>query len=311
MVWLAAAFLHAEKARLMHSRLLRHFLGVVEKRNITAAAEALNISQPALTRSIRQLEKTVGVPLFERLPTGVALTKPGEVLARRAKQMELEYRHALSEISALEQGMSGVLRIGAGPMWVAMILPGVIAAFHKQHPKVKVRLTEGAIDSIVPALTAGEIDLACVTLSFPSQPELVKEPLLAVRHTLVARADHPLAGRGVIAAEELARFPWVVLANDSIGTGRIGSYLVANGLEPPQIAVEATSIAMLRVLEESDALGLIATGMVDFAKRIGLVDIPHQGTFWEAEAGLAYLRSNQPARSVESFKSMVRAALSN
>ena len=56
----------------MHSRLLRHFLGVVEKRNITAAAEALHISQPALTRSIRQLEKTIGVPLFERLPTGVA-----------------------------------------------------------------------------------------------------------------------------------------------------------------------------------------------------------------------------------------------
>ena len=69
----------------MHSRLLRHFLGVVEKRNITAAAEALNISQPALTRSIRQLETTIGVPLFERLPTGVALTKPGEVLARRVK----------------------------------------------------------------------------------------------------------------------------------------------------------------------------------------------------------------------------------
>ncbi len=295
----------------MHSRLLRHFLGVVEKRNITAAAEALNISQPALTRSIRQLEKTVGVALFERLPTGVALTKPGEVLARRAKQMELEYRHALSEISALEQGMSGVLRVGAGPMWVAMILPGVIAAFHKQHPKVKVRLTEGAIDSLVPALTAGEIDLACVTLSFPSQPELVKEPLLAVRHALIARADHPLAGRGIIPAEELARFPWVVLANDSVGTGRIGSYLVANGLEPPRIAVEATSIAMLRVLEESDALGLTAAGMVDFAKRFGLVDIPHEGTFWEAEAGLAYLRSNQPPRMVESFKSMVRAALAN
>ena len=148
----------------MHSRLLRHFLGVVEKRNITAAAEALHISQPALTRSIRQLEKTIGVPLFERLPTGVALTKQGEVLARRVKLMELEYRHALSEISALEQGVTGTLRIGAGPMWVSMILPGIVTAFHQQFPKVKVRLTEGAIDSIVPALLAGEIDLACVTL---------------------------------------------------------------------------------------------------------------------------------------------------
>ncbi len=295
----------------MHSRLLRHFLGVVEKRSITAAAEALNISQPALTRSIRQLEKTIGVPLFERLPTGVALTKQGEVLARRVKLMELEYRHALSEISALEQGMTGVLRIGAGPMWVAVILPDVIIAFQRQFPKVKVRLTEGAIDSIVPALTAGEIDIACVTLSFPSQPELVKEPLVGVRHALVARANHPLAGKGIAKAEDLARYPWAVLVNDSVGTGRIGSYLVANGLEPPKIAVEATSIAMLRLLEQSDGLGLVATVMVDYAKRFGLVTIQHEGTFWEAEAGLAYLRTSRPARMIESFKSMVRAALSN
>lgn len=294
----------------MHSRLLRHFLGVVEKRNITAAAEALNISQPALTRSIRQLEKTVGVTLFERLPSGVALTKPGEVLARRVKLMELEYRHALSEISALEQGMTGVLRIAAGPMWVAMILPDVITAFHQQFPKVKLRVTEGAIDSIVPALMAGEIDLACVTLSFPSQPELVKEPLVGVRHALVARANHPLAGKGVVKAEDLARYPWAVLANDSVGTGRIGSYLVANGLGPPQIAIEATSVGMLRVLECSNFLGLFSTAMVDFAKRFGLVTILHEGTFWEAEAGLAYLRTNRPPKSLESFKSRVRAALS-
>jgi hypothetical protein len=101
----------------------------------------------------------------------------------------------------------------------------------------------------------------------------------------------------------------VVLANDSVGTGRIGSYLVANGLEPPQIAIEATSIGMLRVLECGDFLGLCPTGMVDYAKRFGLVAIPHEGTFWEAEAGLACLRTSRPARTLESFKSMVRAAL--
>src|SRR5215469_9982332 len=111
----------------MHSRLLRHFLGVVEKRNITAAAEALHISQPALTRSIRQLEKTIGVDLFERLPTGVVLTRHGEVLAQRAKLMDLEYKHALAEIKALEQGLSGTLQIGAGPVWITDILPTVVA----------------------------------------------------------------------------------------------------------------------------------------------------------------------------------------
>src|SRR5260221_14018892 len=97
----------------MQSRLLRHFLAVVERKNITAGFDDLHISQPALTRSIRQLEKTIGVTLFERLPTGVALTRNGEVLARRARLMDLEYQHALAEISAMQQGLAGVLRVGA------------------------------------------------------------------------------------------------------------------------------------------------------------------------------------------------------
>jgi hypothetical protein len=68
-------------------------------------------------------------------------------------------------------------------------------------------------------------------------------------------------------------------------------------------------MGMLRVLEQGDFLGLFATVMVDYAKRFGLVQIPHEGMFWEAEAGFAYLRTNRPARMIESFKSMVRAAV--
>jgi hypothetical protein len=67
---------------------------------------------------------------------------------------------------------------------------------------------------------------------------------------------------------------------------------------------------MLRVLEGSDFLGLFSTVMVDYAARFGLVAIPHEGTFWEAEAGLAYLRTNRPSRMLEAFKSRVRAVLS-
>ena len=294
----------------MHSRLLRHFLAVAEKRNITAAADSLNISQPALTRSIRQLEKTVGVALFERLPTGVVLTRPGEVLARRAKLMELEYRHALAEIVALEQGLAGVLRIGAGPVWITTILPPVVTAFYQQFPRVKVRLTSGVIDTLVPALLAGEIDILCSTLDFPTQPELVKEPLLSIRHAVVARASHPLAGRGVVTAQDLSRYPWIVLAYVQVGTSRIGSYFVANALEPPTIAVETTSIGIIKILEEGDFLAHFPERMLGDAQKFGLVNIPHEGTFWESEAGIAFRRTSRPVRAVESFKAILRASLS-
>jgi DNA-binding transcriptional LysR family regulator len=293
----------------MHSRLLRHFLAVAEKRNVTAAADALNISQPALTRSIRQLENIIGVSLFDRLPSGVILTRQGEILARRAKLMDLEYRHALAEISMLEQGLTGVLRIGAGPVWITTILPPVIAAFYKQFPKVKTRMTTGVIDTLVPDLLGGEIDIICSTLDFSAQPEIVTEPLITIRHAVVARASHPLAGCGTATAEQLSKFPWIVLANDRVGTSRIGSYFAANSVDPPTIAVETVSIGIIKILEEGDFLAHFPERMLGDAEKFGLVRIPHDGTFWESEAGIAYRRTNRPIRPVESFKAILRTSL--
>lgn len=295
---------------MMHSRLLVQFLAAAERLNITAAADVLNITQPALTRSIKQLEAIIGVTLFERLPTGVALTRQGEILARRVKLMELEYRHALAEIASFEQGLTGKLRIGAGPVWITTILAPVVAKFCSQYPKVSVRLTGGVITTLVPALIAGEVDMICTTLDFPSQAEIVKEPLIKVRHDVVAREGHPLFKRRVVTAKDLSKYPWLVLANDQIGTSRIGSYFVANSLEPPTIAVETTSLGLYKILCEGDFLAHFPDRMVADAKKYGLRKVSHEGTFWEAEAGVAYRRTNHPIRSVESFKAILRAALS-
>ena len=293
----------------MQSRLLHHFLVTAERRNITAAAEDLHITQPALTRSIHQLEKVIGAKLFERLPTGVLLTREGEILARRAKLMELEYEHAVAEIRTLEQGLAGTLRIGAGPVWISTILPPVVAAFHKQFPKVRIRLTGGVINTLVDALLAGTIDLMCGTLDFRAQAEIVKEPLLQIRHAVVARKTHPLARRGVVAARDLARYPWLVLADDQIGIGRIGAYFAANGLAPPTIAVESISFAMFNILEEGDFLAHFAEPMLPHAEKFGLVRIPHDGMFWESEAGVAYRTAGHPPKALTRFISLLKSSL--
>ena len=102
---------------MVDSRLLRHFLGVFENRNMTAAAKALHVTQPAVTKSIRRLEDELDVRLFERRPGGVEPTRYGHVLARRAKLMDLELRHGLAEISAIKDGTGGVLRVAGGTAW--------------------------------------------------------------------------------------------------------------------------------------------------------------------------------------------------
>ena len=299
-----------QKMNVMNSRLLSFFLATAEHRNITAAAKSLNITQPALTRSIKQLEMIVGKPLFERLPNGVALTRQGVILARGVKLMELEYHHALTEINSLEQGQVGELRIGAGPVWITTILPPVIAAFHAQYPKVKVILTSGVINTLVPALMNGDIELICSTLDFPAQAEVVKEPLIRIQHAVVARNGHPILAKPQATAKDMSGYPWLVLANDQVGTSRIGSYFVANGVKPPTIAVETTSIGIFKILQEGDFLAHFSDKMLPDAKKYNLTRVSHEGTFWEGEAGIAYRKTSNPVRALNSFTAILRASLS-
>jgi DNA-binding transcriptional LysR family regulator len=290
----------------MQSRSLRHFLAVAEHHNVTSAAEALHISQPALTKSIKQLESTIGVPLFERHQKGVILTREGEALARRARLMEVEYQHALAEISAMQHGIAGTLRISAGPVWLTTILPPVISKFHHQYPGVKIKFEPGVINTIVPALLDGDIDLACCTLDFPSHPEIAKESLLQIKHAVVAASSHPLTKQGIVTAKDLANYSWVVLTRDNVGDRRIGSYFTANGLEPPVLAVETHAISMMKILQTSDLLAHIPERMLPDAAKFDLVPIPHEGTFWESSAGIASRSTPYPKHMVESFKAILR-----
>ncbi|MDX2480979.1 MAG: LysR family transcriptional regulator [Desulfuromusa sp.] len=293
----------------MQSRVLRHFLAVAKHNNVSAAAEALHISQPALTKSIKQLESTIGVQLFERHQKGVLLTREGKALARRARLMEVEYQHALAEISAIQQGIAGTLRIAAGPVWLTTILPPVIIKFNHQYPGVKIELEIGVISTIVPALLEGDIDLACCTLDFPSHPEIVKESLVQIKHSVIASSSHPLFQKVIVTAKDLAAYSWVVLARDNVGENRVRSYFAANGLEPPVLAVKTHSISMMKIIQASNFLAHIPARMLPDAAKFDLVPIPHVGTFWESSAGIASPSTSYPKHMVESFKVILREHL--
>ena len=292
----------------MHSRLLRHFLAVVDHKGMSAAAAELHISQPALTKSIHQLEEILGVDLFERLPTGVVPTRFGEILTRRARLMDLEYRHAVAEIQAIKGGTGGIVNVGAGPVWAIRILPPIIAAFRRQQPKVKVRLRAGVIDTLVPALLDGELDVICASLDFPAHPEFIKEQLVDLQHVLIARAEHPLAGRREISARQLLDFPWIALINDYVGSSRVNSFFAANGQHPPRVGVEANSIASaLNILREDDFVLNIPTMMLPFAELFGARKLTVRGTLWDSPAGIAYRATKSPTPAVSAFCALVRA----
>lgn len=291
----------------MQSRLLRSFLVVAEKKSITEASDVLHVSQPALTKSIQRLEQDLGVKLFERLSAGVQLTKYGEILLQHAKVMDNEYRHAVSRIEEMRDGRSGAMKIGAGPVWLVSILPPIISQFQSDNPEVKISLIGGVIDTLLPALITGELDLICVSLDFPNRSEIIKEPLFDVRHVLISSPDHPLANEPLADAESIHKFPWMVLKSDYVGTERISSFFAANGLKPPQIALETTSIhSLLQGLKGGNFIAHIPEQMLPLAKETGLQEIKMKQVIWETTAGYAYRASGRRSPKFNKFANLLR-----
>lgn len=286
----------------MHSRLLRNFMVVSEQGNITRAADVLNVSQPALTKSMQQLEDEYGVKLFNRGPKGVQLTKFGDILLLHVKVMDNEHRHAVSRINNLRDGRSGTLRIGAGPIWLVSILPPMFAEMHASDPDLSISLIGGVIDTLVPDLINGDLDIICVSLDFPNRSEIIKQPLFNTHHVLVADPSHPIADKRELDAQSIHNYRWIVLKSDYVGTERISAFFAANGLKPPKIVFETTSIhSLLQGLKGGPYLAHIPVQMLPYAHELGLRQINLRQTIWETTAGYAYrasMRQSEPLRTL-------------
>jgi DNA-binding transcriptional LysR family regulator len=293
----------------MHSRPLKHFLAVYENHGISAAAEQLRISQPALTKSIQKLETELGVPLFERRPGGVVPNRYADMLARHVRLMDIEYRHAIAEIAAARGGSEGVIRIGAGPVWYSCFLPPIIEKFLAEWPDARITVESGVINTLIPALEAGEFDIVCTSLEFPNRAGIIKEAVVNLRHSIVAAASHPLAGRAIVEPAELASYPWITVAHDHVGTGRIWSYFAGHECPPPRIAVEFSSLSgMLEMLAGGQFLAHFPEFILGVARRYHLSALNIRGTLWETPAGLVYRQTEHRLHILQRFIEAVRNA---
>jgi len=299
------------EGRHLKSRQLRYFLAVYDYLNLSVAADRVHVTQPALSKSIQALESSLGVPLFERRPHGLHPTRYADILVRHARRMDMEYQHALAEISNASGGSEGLLRIGAGPIWYSKILPDIFSVFLKENPVSRIRIQSGVISTLVPQLLAGQIDLICVTLDFPAQAGLIREPVMTVSNTIVAHVSHPLhqnrSGTAVASPAGLGKYSWIVLADDQVGSGRILSYFAANEMPPPHFVIETSSPThMFENLTRGPYLAQIPQQMMGLAHRYDLKEIPIAGAFWSAEAGVCYRQTDCPSPQLSRMLAAIR-----
>jgi DNA-binding transcriptional LysR family regulator len=239
---------------------LRVFNTVARRLNFTKAAEELFITQPAVTKHIREIENYFKVKLFERNGTKIKLTPAGEILLQHTDQLFEVYRNLEFELNTISQQFKGKLRIGASTTVAQYVLPTVLAAFHKKFRDIKITLTINNTEQIEQALQNKNIDLGIIEGQSKSNLfkyiEFVKDELV-----LVAGIRHPLAKAAVIKPDQLLKIP-LLLREPGSGTLEV----IAHALKPLGIKISqlqnemqlGSTESMKQYLLNSDAMAFLS-----------------------------------------------------
>lgn len=232
---------------MLESRRLRHFLTIYELGSIGQAADKLLLTQPALSKSIRQLEDDLRVRLFDRTPMGVVPTTFGRALALHAKAIEAQVRQAEAQISSLRGVTRGSVTIGIGPSVATNLMPLATITLQTLQPDIELSVTEGLVDDLIPALRRGEINIAVGAWPKVADPAFTTEVLLQDVICIYARSDHPLA-TGRHEMHELLAHPWAMPPSTQRWRQQLEEQFFARGISPPKPAVVSNSSTFLRAL---------------------------------------------------------------
>ena len=198
--------------------LLFRFKAIADAGSLRRAAETLNITQPALSRSLRQLEQHYGKPLFERHARGVRTTAFGEKLLGAISQIARDWEVAETTLSKDVHLAAGTLRLNVGPLWGSVVLPVVVSRLQASYPNLVIEISSNTGDDVISSLLEGKIDVAfggLHSLDLRTE-ELVRHEFTTIRDRIVARANHPIHACRADEYEAVLAYPWVIYSGDPI-----------------------------------------------------------------------------------------------
>ncbi|MFE3942276.1 LysR family transcriptional regulator [Streptomyces sp. NPDC059118] len=290
------------------TRLLRYFVAVAEEGSLTRAAERLFVSQPALTKQIKQLETQLGVRLFTRSRAGMALTEPGRALEARVPALLAEWDGILRETRSTAGRAARVLRVGFMASAANEATPHIIAEFARRRPGWRVDMRQAAWSEPSAGLVDGDVDAALVRMPFPGQEALRTEVLFSEPRWVALPAGHPLAVREVIPFRELWDEPFVAAPP---GSGRWRDYwLATDEREGHPVRVGAVTDRpddWLSAIANGYGMALAPASAARFYARPGIVYRPVSG-IGPSQVGVAWARADDTDPVVQDF---VRCCLDN
>lgn len=258
----------------LRTRQLLLAVALAEEGNIHRAAAALNMTQPAASKMLRELEEMLEVILFERLPRGVRPTFYGDALVRHARTVLGSLDQAQEELIALKAGRLGQVAVGAITSPGVRLLPAAVAAVKRMHANVRITIEIDTSNALIERLAQDKLDVVVGRLSAEHDKlQLRYEPLAGEPVKAVVRRGHPLLGRGEIALPEVQRSAWIVPPAGSVLRHRFELMFQRASLAPPANVVETAALLFItRAVEKSDMIAVLAEDVAHYYAEHGLVE---------------------------------------
>jgi DNA-binding transcriptional LysR family regulator len=297
----------------MDLRDLEYFAVVAQHGHLGRASEALGLGQPALSMSLRRLEKSARAKLVKRTPKGVELTVVGAAVLSHVRKLRLARDDLAREVADLAHGRAGHLRIGASPSNAEVFLPQACSKLLMEAPKVSLNIAVFDNDALLPALRKGELDIAVThALEFP-QPDLTQELFREDEFVVYCASSHRLAKLKAVTLEDLAQERWAIARAGAFGPLlSLRRMFEERGLPAPRITLVSDLVMFkLRAVAASDLVGVTVKGNVQAAKpQLSLKILPVKGLNWLRPVAVAYRRdaylSAAARRYIEILKATAR-----
>lgn len=296
----------------LRMRHFRVFLAACENRSLTRTAQALNTSQPALSRTLREIEDAVGGPLFERGPKGLVLTMTGETLRQ----------FLAAGVAQIEQGLKiaqgaqelRTVSIGILPNVARTLIPNAVARFKSEAPEVNVAIYRHSVGDLLTMLRSGEIDFIASRMIEVEDPHgLTFEHLYAEPLVFVAAADHPLAARDEVSPEQMNQYTMVIPTQGTFIRSEMDRYLFATGFAGFSRTIETISLDFVRsYLQVDHSITCMPLGTLEKEIECGtFVRLRTIGREITGSVGLAFINGRSLSLEARRLVKLIRIGAEN
>ncbi len=305
--------MESNRLRKIKMRHLSAFVETVRRGSLKAASEQIMLTQPAISKTLRDLEDILGVTLLHRDRGGIRLTREGAVFRQFAEQGLAALNHGLASLDALSAGRATPLRIGTLPSVAADLLPDVILQFGELSPATPVTVEDGGIRTLLERLRSGALDLVLGRMGQPEMMTGLSFTQLYAEHVVFAAAsDHPLAQETRLAAltDSLILYP----PKESAIRPLVDRFLISQGITDWQHRLETVSSSFGRsmTLGPAQAIWIISQGVIAREVASGqMVTLPIDTQAMAGPVGIMARSEEDPTPAIRLFRQALVTAIGN